>query len=83
MQLTHKLNIKFKIRKLIMNINNVQHNLRIFIIYFDELTIIIIETLSNNHVNFKFDNVNKRLKIIEYQLINDIFASFNMINIKI
>ena len=30
---------------------------------FDELTININKTLTNNHVNFKFDNVNKELKI--------------------
>ena len=66
MQLTHKLNIKFKTYKLIININNVQHNLKILVMFFDNLIIIIIETLSNNHANFKFDNVNKKLKIIKY-----------------
>ena len=82
MQLIHKLDIKFKIYKFIMNINNVQHNLRIFVIFFNNLMIIIIETLSNNHAGFKFDNVNKELKIIEHQSIDNIFASFNIINIE-
>ena len=27
---------------------------------FNELTINVIKTLTNNHVNFKFDNVNKK-----------------------
>ena len=49
---------------------------------FDKLLIIIIKTLSNNYVNFKFDNVNEKLKIIKYQLIDDIFISFNIIDIK-
>ena len=31
---------------------------------FDELMINIIKTLTNNHANFKFDNINKKLKII-------------------
>ena len=48
-----------------MSVDNVQHNLRIFIMFFDNLMIIIIKTLSNNHANFKFDNINKRLKIVE------------------
>ena len=48
---------------------------------FDDLTIIIIKTLSNNHVNFKFDNVNKKLKIVKHQSIDDIFVSFNIIDI--
>ena len=60
MQLTHKFNIKYKIYKFIMNINNVQHNLKILIMFFNDLIIIIIETLSNDHANFKFDNVNKK-----------------------
>ena len=31
---------------------------------FNELTINIIKTLTNNYVNFKFNNVNKKLKIV-------------------
>ena len=50
--------------------------------FFDELMIIIIKTLLNNHVNFKFDNVNKESKIVEYQSIDDIFVSFNIIDIE-
>ena len=38
----YKLNIKFKIQKFIINIDNVQYNLRILIMLFDELTINII-----------------------------------------
>ena len=64
MQLTHKFNIKFKVRKFIININDVQHNLRIFIIFFDKLTINVIKTLMNNHANFKFNDVNEELKIV-------------------
>ena len=26
----------------------------------------VIKTLTNNHVDFKFDNVNERLKIIQH-----------------
>ena len=64
-QLTHKLDIKFKIHKFIINVDTIQHNLKIYIIFFNDLTIFIIETLSNNHINFKFNNINKKLKIIE------------------
>ena len=42
--------------------------------------IIIIEMLLYNYVNFKFDNINKKLKIIKNQLIDNIFALFNIIN---
>ena len=28
--------------------------------FFNDLMIIIIETLSNNYANFKFDNINKK-----------------------
>ena len=31
---------------------------------FDELTINIIKTLTNNHAGFRLNNINKRLKII-------------------
>ena len=31
---------------------------------FNELIINIIKTLTNNHINFKLNDVNKRLKII-------------------
>ena len=31
---------------------------------FDKSIINIIKTLINNHINFKFDDVNKELKII-------------------
>ena len=65
MQLTHKFDIKFKIRKFIISVDNVQHNLKIFVMFFDDLMIIIIETLSNNHANFEFNNINEKLKIIE------------------
>ena len=34
--------------------------------FFNELIINIIKTLTNNHVNFKFNNINKRLKIIQH-----------------
>ena len=33
--------------------------------FFDDLMIIIIETLSNNHADFEFNDINKRLKIIK------------------
>ena len=33
--------------------------------FFDNLMIIIIKTLSNNHINFEFNNVNEKLKIVE------------------
>ena len=33
---------------------------------FDELTINIIKTLMNNYVNFKFDDINEKLKIIQH-----------------
>ena len=33
---------------------------------FNKLTINIIKTLTNDHVNFKFNNVNERLKIIQH-----------------
>ena len=32
--------------------------------FFNELTINVIKTLTNNHINFKLNNVNKKLKII-------------------
>ena len=28
----------------------------------------VIKTLTNNHINFKFDNVNEKLKIVQHQL---------------
>ena len=31
---------------------------------FNKLTINVVKTLTNNYVNFKFDNVNKELKIV-------------------
>ena len=49
---------------------------------FDELTINIIKILINNYANFKLDDVNKKLKIVQYQLIIDIFASFNIFDNK-
>ena len=49
-----------------MNIDNIQHNLKIFVMFFNNLTIIIIETLSNNHINFKFNNINEKLNIIKH-----------------
>ena len=64
MQLTHKLHVKFKTYKFIINIDNVQHNLKILVILFNKLIINIIKTLTNNHVSFKFNNVNKKLKIV-------------------
>ena len=66
MQLTHKFNIKFKTHKFIINIDNVQYNLKILIMFFNDLIIIIIEALSNDYADFKFNNVNKRLKIVEH-----------------
>ena len=49
---------------------------------FDKLIINIIKTLTNNHISFKLNNVNKELKIIQHQLIVDIFASFNIFDNK-
>ena len=63
-QLTYKFDIKFKTYKFIINIDNVQHSLKILVMFFNELMINVIKTLMNNHVSFKFDNVNKELKII-------------------
>ena len=62
----YKFDIKFKVRKFIINIDNVQYNLRIFIIFFDELMINVIKTLTNNYVSFKFNVVNKKLKIVQH-----------------
>ena len=50
--------------------------------FFDELIINIIKTLMNNHISFKLNNINEELKIIQYQLIDDIFALFNIFNNK-
>ena len=50
--------------------------------FFDELIINIIKTLSNDHANFKFNNFNKKLKIFKHQSIINIFISFNIINNK-
>ena len=66
MQLTHKLDVKFKIYKFIINIDDVQYNLRIFIMLFNKLIINVIKTLTNNHANFKLDDINKELKIIQH-----------------
>ena len=52
--------------------------MRIFIIFFNKLTINVIKTLTNNHIGFKLDNINKKLKIIQYQSIVDIFVSFDV-----
>ena len=32
--------------------------------FFNELIINVIKTLTNNHANFRFDNVNKKLTIV-------------------
>ena len=63
-----------------MNVDNVQYSLKIFVMFFNDLTIIIVETLSNNHAGFKFDDINERLEIVENQLIDDVFASFDVID---
>ena len=42
--------------------------------------IIIIKTLLNDHANFEFNNINERLKIVENQLIDNVFALFDIIN---
>ena len=34
--------------------------------FFNELTINVIKTLTNNYIDFKFNDVNKRLKIIQH-----------------
>ena len=34
--------------------------------FFNELTINVIKTLTNNYINFKFDDVNEELKIIQH-----------------
>ena len=49
---------------------------------FNKLIIIINKTLSNDHINIKLNNVNEKLNIIKYQLIDNIFVLFNIINIK-
>ena len=66
MQLTHKLDIKFKAHKFIINIDDVQYNLKILAMLFDKLTINVIKTLANNYVSFKLDDINKELKIIQH-----------------
>ena len=66
MQLTHKLDIKFRAYKFIINIDNIQYNLGISIIFLNKLIINIIKTLTNNYVSFKFNNINKRLKIVQH-----------------
>ena len=34
--------------------------------FLNELTINVIKTLMNNHADFKFNNVNKKLKIVQH-----------------
>ena len=45
MQLTYKLDIKFKIHKFIINIDDIQHNLKILVMFFNKLIINVIKTL--------------------------------------
>ena len=42
----------------------------------------VIKTLTNNYTDFKFDDINKKLKIVQHQLIVDIFVSFNIFDNK-
>ena len=46
--------------------------------FFNKLIINVIKTLTNNYANFKLNNINKELKIIQHQSIVNIFASFNI-----
>ena len=48
--------------------------------FFNELTINVIKTLTNNHINFKLNDVNEELKIVQHQLIINIFVSFDIFN---
>ena len=50
--------------------------------FFDNLMIIIIETLSNDHAGFELNNINEKLKIVENQSIDDVFVSSNIIDNK-
>ena len=50
--------------------------------FVDKLIINVIKTLTNNYVGFEFNNVNKRLKIIQHQSIVDIFVLFNIFDNK-
>ena len=34
--------------------------------FFDKLMINVIKTLTNNYVSFKFNDINKELKIVQY-----------------
>ena len=63
-----------------MSVDSVQHNLRIPVMFFDDLMIIIIEALSNDHADFEFGGINERLKIVENQSIDDVFASSDVID---
>ena len=40
--------------------------MEIFVMFFNELMINVIKTLTNNYIDFKFDDVNKELKIIQH-----------------
>ena len=63
-----------------MGVDSVQHNLRISVMFFNDLMIIIIEALSNDHASFELDDINERLKIVENQSIDDVFASSDVID---
>ena len=34
--------------------------------FFNKLTINVIKTLMNNYINFKFDDINEKLKIVQH-----------------
>ena len=65
---THQFSVKTRILRLIVLDQNIEHNLRVFIVEFDfdEFAIVILETMKDSDIDSMTNDRIKENKIIEY-----------------
>ena len=82
---THQFPIETRALRLIVLNQNIEHNLRVFIVEFDfdEFAIAILETIEDNDIDSITNDRIKENKIVEYQSIVDILLSSTISQIEL
>ena len=82
---TYQFSIEIRVLRLIVLDQNIEHNLRVFIVEFDfdEFAIVILETIKDSDVDFITDDRIKENKIVKYQSIVNILLSSTILQIEL
>ena len=72
--MAHEFGVEAGSRRLVSAMNGVQHGLRVTVIFLDQLTAIVPETLANRHARLTLGGFGEGIEIVEHKPIVDVLV---------